>query len=138
MPLALKEKLSSWLWQLLEHRVIAPVQPVDILLPEGGIRESVLAAVDTQSEFSSIDRAFAKELGLQVIDSGEEIEFVQHGRSKLAPIANVTFRINGQVKTGRWAVISRTQEKNVVSLGKADLAGFLIDVPEDRTPAEEL
>jgi hypothetical protein len=136
MPLALKEKISNWLWQLLEHRLIAPVQPIDILLPDGSVHDDVLAAVDIQSEMSSIDRSLVKELGLQVTDSLEQVDFMVHGRAKLVPAVTVNFRINGQVRTGKWAVVSRSQEKNVVCLGKADLGGFLVDVPDDRNPQE--
>ena len=137
MPLALKEKISRWLWQLLEYRLISPVQPIDLLLPDGSVQDGVLAAVDTQSELSSIDRGLVKELNLKITETTDEAEFVLHGRSKLVPTVSVTFRINGQVRTGRWAVVQRSQEKNVVSLGKADLGGFLVEVPEDRASTHE-
>lgn len=137
MPLALKEKISNWLWQLLEHRLIAPVQPIDLILPEGAVREGILAAVDTQSEWSSIDKALVKDLGLKVTESAEEVEFLLHGRPRIVPVVSITFRINGQVRTGRWVVVNRSQEKNVVSLGKNDLGGFLVELPDDRESVSE-
>lgn len=136
MPLALKEKLTGWLWQLLEHRLIGPVQPIDIVRPDGTIETGVLAAVDVQSENSCIDKALVKQLGLTLPETAEEIEYSQHGRSRLVPLIPVTFRVNGQVRTGRWAVVSRSDERHLISLGKIDMAGFLVELTDQDSKSE--
>lgn len=134
MPIKLKEKITSWLWQLLQHRLIGPVQPVDIFRPDGSIQEDILAAVDTMAELSSIDKDLVKELGLTLPENPVQREFTLHGKTKIVPILPVTFRVNEQVRTGQWAVVSRAQEKHLVSLGKPDIGGFLIELPDESEP----
>lgn len=129
MPLALKEKLTAWLWQLLEHRLISPVQPIDIVRPDGTVEFGILAALDVHSEVSCIDKNFVKELGLQ-FDPTDEISYLVNGKNRQVPVLTVTFRLNGQPRTGRWAVVSRSHERHLICLGKADTAGFLIELPE--------
>lgn len=136
MPLALKEKITSWLWQLLEHRLIGPVQPIDIVRPDGTIETGVLAAIDVQSENSCIDKGLVKQLGLTLPEAVEEIEYFQHGRSRLVPLIPVTFRMNGQVRSGKWAVVSRSDERHLISLGKNDTAGFLVELSEQSPKIE--
>lgn len=130
MPLALREKITSWLWQLLEHRLIGPVQPIDIVRQDGTVETSVLAVVDSTEEFSSIDKDLVKQLGLSLPETADEIEYAVQGKTKLVPVIPITFRINGQTRTGGWAVVSRSHEKHLVSLGKKDTAGFLIELAD--------
>lgn len=130
MPLALKEKLTAWLWQLLEHRLISPVQPIDVVRLDGTLETGVLTAVDVHSEVSCIDKNLVKDLGLGTPVVGDEVEYMVNGKVRQVPAIQVSFRVNGQPRSGRWAVVSRAHERHLICLGKADCCGLLVELPE--------
>lgn len=114
-----------------ENKIIDVVLPIDIIQGDGTPQEDVLALINYVYDFSQIDKKLAIELGLyspeQVVDRvAVEIE----GKEKLAEQIEVRFIINGDWQTSKFVVVDRADEKQLVVLGKNDLRGYLIRIPE--------
>jgi hypothetical protein len=127
--MVLQGALQNYCVQLLEKKIIAPVEPIDIVRGDGASESQVLAQVALLSDVSWIDKSYAKQLGLYSSDLVvERVEQEVHGRSRLVDVIEVAFTMKNVPLTSRWCVTDRSEEKTLVLLGKNDLSGFLIQV----------
>ena len=114
-----------------EEKVICVVEPIKIRRVKGIVEEDILAAVNCGVEFSQIVKKFAQELGLYsselVVD---RVPAAIDGREKLVDQIEVSFILGGEEKQSRWLVTDRSDEKQMIVLGKTDLRGYLVKIPE--------
>ncbi len=115
-----------------KNRIIGVVEPITLRRGDNTDEEDILAAVNCGSDLSQIDKKFAQELGLYsselVVD---RVPAAIDGREKLVDQIEVVFTLEGEEKTSRWLVTDRTDEKQMIVLGKNDLRGFLVKIPEE-------
>jgi hypothetical protein len=111
--------------------IVGVIEPISLQRGDGTMEEGVLAVVDTTKLQSLIDKKFAQELGLYTTDQVLERETVTvKGRERLADVIEVSFEIAGRPARSRWFVVDRSEEKHLVVLGRNDLRGFLVKIPD--------
>lgn len=95
------------------------------------MEEGVLSVVDTTKQQSLIDKKFAQELGVYTTDQVLNRETLTvKGRERLADVIEISFEVAGRPARSRWFVIDRSEEKHLVVLGRNDLRGFLVKIPD--------
>ncbi len=118
-------------------KTIKAEEPIKILTSEGKKRGTI-AKIDTGAWSSSIDKDFAKELGLL---SKDKILLYRTKRSALGveerPVIEVAFWLSGRKIKTRMSIASRKALTNKVLLGRIDLAGFLVNPEIDEKELEE-
>lgn len=111
--------------------IIGVIEPLSIQRADGTMEEGVLAVVDTTKLQSLIDKKFAQELGLYTTDQVLDREsVVVKGRERLADVIEVAFEVGGRQTRSRWHVTDRSAEKHFIVLGREDLRGFLVKIPD--------
>lgn len=111
--------------------IIGVIEPLSIQRADGTMEEGVLAVVDTTKLQSLIDKKFAQELGLYTTDQVLDREsVVVKGRERLADVIEVAFEVGGRQTRSRWHVTDRSEEKHFIVLGREDLRGFLVKIPD--------
>jgi alpha-L-glutamate ligase-like protein len=107
-------------------KTIKAVEEIKVLSSEGK-KEPVLAKIDTGAWSSSIDRKFAKELGLL---KKNKVLWYRRKLSALGeeqrPVIPVTFWLAGRKIKTNVTVANRKQLSYDVLIGRVDLQGFLI------------
>lgn len=115
---------------------VAVVEPIDVMRADGLPEENLLVYLDTGEEHSQIDEDFAKELGLyspeQVVDRAPMINPAT-GRERLHDQIEVSFKLAGEHKRSRWIITDRSDCKQLILIGKQDLRGLAVLVPEIET-----
>lgn len=116
-----------------KNNVVALVEPIDVLRGDGQLEENLLVYLNTGEEYSQIDENFAVELGLysaeQVVDR-IPIRNPETGRDRLQDLIEVTFELADVERRSRWLVTDRSDCKQLIQLGKQDLRGLAVLVPE--------
>jgi hypothetical protein len=111
--------------------IVGVIEPISIQRADGTMEEGVLSVVDTTKLQSLIDKKFAQELGLYTTDQVLERETILvKGRERLADVIEVSFEVSGRPARSRWFVIDRSEEKHFIVLGRNDLRGFLVKIPD--------
>jgi hypothetical protein len=129
--MTLLNKLASPFQDDDKAPIIGVVEPITIQKPDGTLEEGVLAKVDSGEDYSQVDKKLAQELGLysteQIVD---RVPATIDGKEKLVDQIEVTFSLDGEQYQSRWLVVDREDEKQRVVLGKNDLRGYLIKIPQ--------
>lgn len=111
-------------------KIIGAPEKVTLFSAEGTPSDGVLAEVNTTWDYSVIDEALAKELGLLGDELVvEEVEVPALGTQKQR-LVMVTFILGGRQKRSRWVVVDRGKSSLPVAIGRRDLAGFLVQISE--------
>lgn len=110
-----------------EIKRIGAVEEINIK-DSNGKMVSVLAKMDTGAWSSSIDKSFAKELG--IFDENNILIYKNAisalGREK-RPVIPVTCEISGRKIKGYFTVSNRKHLTYKVNIGRTELKGFLVD-----------
>lgn len=110
---------------------VGVIEPISIQRADGTMEEGVLAVVDTTKLQSLIDKGFATELGIYTADQVLDRQTViSKGRERLAEVIEVSFEVGGRQARSRWFVVERSDEKHFIVLGREDLRGFLVKIPD--------
>ncbi len=114
--------------------VISPIEPIDIIRGDGLSEHDVLAQVDLLRDDSIIDAQLAKDLGIYHPETvNERKEYTdEYGKKHLSDVVSVSFTIQGVEKISRWIVSDRREQKHLICLGKADVAGLYIFIQSTR------
>jgi len=129
--MTLLNKITSPFQEGDKSKIVGVVEPIQIRRGDNTEEEDILAAVNCAVELSQIDKKFAQELGLYsnelVVD---RVPAMIDGKEKLVEQIEVTFSLSDSTKTSRWLVTDRADEKQMIVLGKNDLRGYLVKIPE--------
>lgn len=113
---------------------IAMVEPISIIRGDGSMEENILAFVDTTQEQSFIDESFAKQIGVYdkdlVIDRVPAVVTGGSGREKLHDQIEISFKVAGIERRSKWLIADRSDQRQVIALGKGDVRGLKVLIPE--------
>lgn len=111
--------------------IVGVIEPISIQRGDGTMEEGVLSVVDTTKLQSLIDKKFAQELGLYTSDQVLDRETILvKGRERLTDVIEISFEVAGRPARSRWFVVDRSEEKHLVVIGRGDLRGFLVKIPD--------
>jgi len=109
---------------------VRPEERVSITGPTGRTVE-VLARIDTGAAGSSMDDDLAKELEFD-LENAETIRVTSSLGTQERPVVNGQLRIGGEDKRARFSVTDRDERSAPVLIGRRDLAGMHVVVPEEQ------
>ncbi|MFH1561509.1 MAG: sugar-transfer associated ATP-grasp domain-containing protein [Patescibacteria group bacterium] len=116
-----------------EIKVLSPLEPIRIkTFLKSPKKTDLIAKVDTGAFRSSIDKKFAKQLGLL---SKDNVLYYRHyssalGKKHRRPVIAVEFWLSGVKITTAVNVTDRNRLRTKFLIGRKDLGGFVIRVEE--------
>lgn len=115
-----------------DSMILGEEELIELSAREGGETVEVLAKIDTDAGYSSIDRDLAEDLGIDLEDPEDEVEIELANGEEEHPLAQVRIRIAGRTLDTRVTVADRSELSKDVLIGSRDLDGFLIKPNEER------
>lgn len=106
-----------------ELPVLNPVEPVVLM---GKIQIRILARVDTGADFSSLDSALAREIGVDEQAGREILIYNAHGVTR-RKVVSLRYILRGQVRSADFTLIERSNMDHPALLGLSALDGFLVN-----------
>ena len=97
---------------------------LELRAQEGGETKEVLAKIDADVGYSSIDRDLAEDLGIDLDDPEAEVEIGSSNGGEKRPLVRARIRMAGRILDTRVTVTDRSDSRRVFSLAPGTSTGF--------------